>query len=123
MKLFGVMPSGGGCAQFLARILGPTRALEFILEAESWSPARALELGLVERLYPTDDLVGETQAFAGRIAARAGRVGINAAKRSILDAVSLPVYEGLEVDRVVHWDSMRRGGFLPGVEAFVEKFG
>jgi enoyl-CoA hydratase len=65
----------------------------------------------------------ELAAFARRIAARAGRIGINAAKRSILDAVSLPVYEGLEVDRLVHWDSMRRSGVLPGVEAFVEQYG
>jgi enoyl-CoA hydratase/carnithine racemase len=123
MKLFGVMPSGGGGAQFIARLMGPGRALEFILEAENCSPARALELGLVERLYPPETLMAETEAFARRIAARAGRIGINAAKRSIIDAVSLPVYEGLEVDRIVHWDSMRRGGFLPGVEAFVEQYG
>jgi enoyl-CoA hydratase len=123
MKLFGVMPSGGGGAQYIARLMGPARALDFILEAENCDPARALELGLVERIYPANDLFDETRAFAERIAARAGRVGVNAAKRSILDATSLPIYEGLEVDRIVHWDSMRRGGFLPGVAAFVKEFG
>jgi enoyl-CoA hydratase len=123
MKLFGVMPSGGGGAQFLARLMGPVRALEFILDAESCSPSRARELGLVQRLYAAEDLMPETEAFARRIAARAGRIGINAAKRSILDAVSLPVYEGLEVDRLVHWDSMRRGGFVPGIGAFIEQYG
>jgi enoyl-CoA hydratase/carnithine racemase len=123
MKLFGVMPSGGGGAQFIARLMGPARALEFILEAENCSPTRALELGLVERLYAPDELLPAAQEFSGRVAGRAGRIGINAAKRSILDAVALPVYEGLEVDRVVHWDSMRRGGFLPGVTAFVEQYG
>jgi enoyl-CoA hydratase/carnithine racemase len=123
MKLFGVMPSGGGGAQFIARLMGPARALEFILEAENVTPERARELGLVERLYAPDELLAETEAFARKVAARAGRVGIDAAKRSILDATTLPFYEGIEVDRVVHWDSMRRGGFLPGVEAFVKQFG
>jgi enoyl-CoA hydratase len=123
MKLFGVMPSGGGGAQFIARLMGPARALEFILEAESCSPARALELGLVERLYPPEELLAQTQAFAAQTAARAGRIGISAAKRSILEATSLPLYEALEIDREVHWDSMRRGGFLPGIEAFVEQYG
>jgi enoyl-CoA hydratase/carnithine racemase len=103
--------------------MGPGRALEFILEAENCSPARAFELGLVERLYIPEDLVSESEAFARRIAASAGRIGINAAKRSIMEAVSLPIYEGLEVDRVVHWDSMRRGGFLAGVEAFMKQYG
>ena len=123
MKLFGVMPSGGGGAQFIARLMGPARALNFILEAENVGPTRAMELGLVERLYAPEALLSETDAFAVRIAAQAGRIGIGAAKRSILDAETLPIYEALEVDRIVHWDSMRRGGFLPGVEAFVKQFG
>jgi enoyl-CoA hydratase/carnithine racemase len=123
MKLFGVLPSGGGGSQFIARLMGPARALDFLLEAENYSPTQALQSGLVERLYPADELVGAAQEFGARVAGRAGRIGINAAKRSILDGTSLPVYEGLELDRVVHWDSMRRGGFLPGVTAFVEQFG
>jgi enoyl-CoA hydratase/carnithine racemase len=123
MKLFGVLPSGGGGGQFLSRLLGPARALQFLFEAESVGPAAALRLGLVERVCPPGEMVQQAQAFGAKIAAKAGRVGVNAAKRSVLDAATLPVYEGLEVDRLVHWDSMRRGGFLPGVEAFVAEFG
>jgi len=123
MKLFGVLPSGGGGGQFLARLLGPARALQFVLEAESVGPAAALRLGLVERVCPASEIVQQAQAFGAKIAGKAGRIGINAAKRSLLDATTLPFYEGMEVDRLVHWDSMRRGGFRPGVEAFVTEFG
>jgi enoyl-CoA hydratase/carnithine racemase len=123
MKLFGVMPSGGGGTQYLTRLMGPSRALAFLLEAEQVSPARALELGIVERLLPADSLVEDAQAFAARLAGRAGRVGLNAAKRLTLDAASLPLPEALELDAEVHWDSMRRGGFVPGVDAFVARFG
>jgi enoyl-CoA hydratase len=123
MKLFGVLPSGGGGSQFIARLLGPGRALQFLLEAESVGPADALRLGLVERVCPPGELAALAQEFGARIAGKAGRIGVNAAKRSVLDATSLPVYEGLEADRLVHWDSMRRGGFLPGVEDFVTEFG
>ena len=123
MKLFGVLPSGGGGTQYLTRLAGPGRTLEFILEAEPCGPRRAVELGLVERVYPPEELIAETEAFAARIAARAGRIGVNAAKRSILDAATLPLYEALELDRAVHWDAMRRGGFLPGIDAFVARFG
>jgi enoyl-CoA hydratase len=123
MKLFGVLPSGGGGAQFISRLMGPARALDFLLEAESCSPARALQLGLVERLYPADQLVAEARAFGQRVAERAGRVGIGAAKRSVTEGATLPIYDGLDLDHVVHWDSMRRGGFLPGIAAFVDKHG
>jgi enoyl-CoA hydratase len=117
------MPSGGGGTQYLSRLMGPTRALAFLLEAEPCSPSRALELGLVERLVEPDALVSETQAFAARIADRAGRVGVNAAKRLTIDAATLPLGEALDFDAEVHWDSMRRGGFVPGIDAFVAQFG
>jgi enoyl-CoA hydratase/carnithine racemase len=123
MKLFGVLPSGGGGTQFLSRLMGPSRAFEFILESEPCSPQRALELGLVERIYPADALLAETEAFVGKMAQRAGRIGINAAKRAILDASDLTLADAMALDHAVHWDCMRRGGFLPGVRAFVEQFG
>jgi enoyl-CoA hydratase len=123
MKLFGVLPSGGGGGQFIAHLMGPARALQFLLDAESVNPEEALRLGLVERICPADELLSQAQAFGAKLAGKAGRIGINAAKRSVLDASTLPVYEGLEADQLVHWDSMRRGGFLPGVEAFVAEFG
>lgn len=122
MKLFGVLPSGAGGAQFIARLLGPAKALDFILRADNVSPHEALDMGLVERLYPAEELLSATIAFGQQLAGQAGRIGINAAKRSVLDASTLPVYDGLDVDRLVHWDAMRRGGFLPGVAAFVEQF-
>jgi len=123
MKLFGVMPSGGGGTQFLTRLMGPSRCLHFLLEAEPATPRAAERLGLVDRLVEPDRLLEETQAFAARVAQRAGRVGLGAAKRLALDGAELPLMEAIEVDRTVHWDSMRRGGFRPGVEAFMKRFG
>lgn len=123
MKLFGVLPSGGGGSQFLSRLMGPSTALAFILRAEPCSPREALQLGLVDRLFEPASLIEECQAFAGAVAGKAGRVGVNAAKRAILDGASLPLYEAMELDRSVHWDAMRRGGFLPGVADFVARFG
>lgn len=123
MRLFGVLPSGGGGTQYLSRLLGPAATLNFILEAEPCSPRVALQVGLVQRVYPPDELIHETEAFAARISARAGRFGIGAAKRAILTGVELPLHEALELDSAVHWDAMRRGGFIEGVEAFVAEFG
>lgn len=123
MDLFGAMPSGGGGAQFLARLLGPARALEFILEAKPVTPRQAHALGIVERLYKPEELVDLTEAFAGSVARKAGRIGVAAAKRAILGGSEVPLSEALELDRAVHWDAMRRGNFLTGAGSFVEKFG
>jgi enoyl-CoA hydratase/carnithine racemase len=123
MDLFGAMPSGGGGAQFMARLMGASRALEFIIEAKSVGPKRAHELGLVDRLYPTDEVIAQAQAFAEAAAKKAGPVGLAAAKRAILGGAELPLQEALEFDRSVHWDAMRRGGFRAGAAAFAKRFG
>lgn len=123
MKLFGVLPSGGGGGAMLARLLGPSRALDFVLEGESITPRRAFDLGLVERLYDAASLLPETQAFAKRVAERAGRIGVAAAKRDLHAAVTLPFEEAMALDREIHWDAMRRGNFTRGVTEFVARFG
>jgi enoyl-CoA hydratase len=123
MDLFGSMPSGGGGAQFIARLMGPSRALRFILDAKPIGPAAALEAGLVDDLFPAEELLERSRAFAAEVAAKAGRVGVAAAKRAILGGPELPLLEAMELDRSLHWDSMRRGNFIPGVADFVERYG
>lgn len=122
MELFGCLPSGGGGAQFLARILGPSRALEFILSAKPVSPARGFEIGLVDRLYPAGQASSQALEFAREVARKAGRTGVTCAKRAIFIAGELPLHSALPLDGVLHWDTMRRGNFLPGVEAFTKRY-
>lgn len=130
MDLFGCLPSGGGGAQFLARLLGPSRALEFILSAKPIGPARAFEIGLVERLCPAGQDSAPASApasagalaFAGQVAGKAGRIGVSCAKRAIFGAGELPLSAAMPLDGVLHWDTMRRGNFLAGVEAFTQRY-
>jgi enoyl-CoA hydratase/carnithine racemase len=64
----GLLPGGGG-AWFLPRIVGQARALELLWTAEFLDAAQALELGLVNHVYPDADLMEETRKLAARIAA------------------------------------------------------
>jgi enoyl-CoA hydratase/carnithine racemase len=123
MDLFGAVPTGGGGAQYLARLLGPTKALKFILDAKPVSPQIALAMGLVDQLHEPAALLAETQSYAAGIAHKAGRIGVAAAKRIILDGAELPLSDALQFERPVHWDAMRRGNFKTGVAAFIARFG
>jgi enoyl-CoA hydratase len=122
MELFGALPSGGGGVQYLTRLMQPSRALDFIVEAKPVSAREALGLGLVDRVYDEAELAGQAEAFAAEAARKAGRIGLAAAKRAVLGGAELPLYEALELDRAVHWDAVRRGNFVAGVDAFVEQF-
>ena len=123
MSLFGAMPSGGGGVQYLARLMGSSTALKFVLDAEPVGPEVALGLGLVDWLLPAESVLSDTVDWARGVASKAGPVGVAAAKRSIIGGAELPFYEAMEFDRALHWDAMRRGNFTEGVAAFVEKFG
>jgi len=122
MDLFGCLPSGGGGAQYLARLLGPSRALEFILTAKPISPARGAQIGLVDRLCPAGQAGPQALEFALEVAGKAGRIGVTCAKQAIFGAGELPLSAALPLDGALHWDTMRRGHFPTGVEAFAKRY-
>ena len=64
----GLLPGGGG-AYFLPRLVGRAQALELLWTADFIDGATALEIGLVNHVYPDDQLLAETLKLAKRIAA------------------------------------------------------
>ena len=64
----GLLPGGGG-AYFLPRLVGKARALELLWTADFLDAAGALEIGLVNHVYPDDQLMAEATKLATRIAA------------------------------------------------------
>lgn len=63
----GLAPGGGG-AYFLPRLIGKAQALELLWTADFIGADTALELGLVNHVYPDDELLAETLKLAKRIA-------------------------------------------------------
>jgi 2-(1,2-epoxy-1,2-dihydrophenyl)acetyl-CoA isomerase len=64
----GTSPDGGMTAM-LPRIVGLKHAAELMLLGDRFDARRALELGLVNRLVPTEKLAAEAAALAARLAA------------------------------------------------------
>jgi enoyl-CoA hydratase/carnithine racemase len=63
----GVLPESGGC-WYLPRLLGWAKAAEVAFLGDVLDAQRSLELGLVNRVVPHDDLMTETMAVARKIA-------------------------------------------------------
>ena len=63
----GFLPESGG-ARNLPKLVGVGRALDMILTGEIVDAAEALKIGLVEKVFPHDELLPQTLACAGRIA-------------------------------------------------------
>lgn len=77
----GIIPGFGG-TQRLARLVGPARALELITTGRQLKAEEALELGLVNHVYPAERLMQEAMAMA-RVIAGKGPVAVRLAKESI----------------------------------------
>lgn len=63
----GIPPTFGG-TQRLPRLAGRKRALELLLTGDTFGPARALELGLVNLVVPHDQLIEAATTLAHRTA-------------------------------------------------------
>ena len=77
----GITPGFGG-TQRLPRTVGVSKAMELILTAKMIKADEALEIGLVDRVYPPEQLMEEAIALANTIAANAP-VAVRNAKAAI----------------------------------------
>ncbi|MRV73735.1 enoyl-CoA hydratase/isomerase family protein [Duganella sp. FT92W] len=95
--LLGIPPGGGG-TQRLTRLVGAHRALMMMLEGRPASPARALEIGLVDEVVAPDRLIERALELAQYLGARP-RDAIRAIKRAVYVGGSMSLEDGLHVER------------------------
>jgi enoyl-CoA hydratase len=92
----GIPPTFGG-TQRLPRLAGRKRALELLLTGDPFSPQRALELGLINKVVPHEELIPAAFALAGRIlrhsSLAAARI-ITAVTRGLNTSIA----EGLQIE-------------------------
>jgi enoyl-CoA hydratase/carnithine racemase len=110
-----------GIAWTLTRIVGQERAFDLLLSGRTFDAAEALDLGLVSRVVPRDEVLGAAQAYARDLALhcspRAMAViasQVRHAQESTFDDALQASYE--HVDRFIGSADLREG-----VASFVER--
>ncbi len=63
----GIIPGGGATAR-LPRIIGRSWGMEMLLMGENITAEKALQIGLITRLVPEEDLIGELTIMANKLA-------------------------------------------------------
>lgn len=117
--LLGLIPGAGG-TQRLPRLVGYQRAKEIIFTGRHLGAEEAHDLGLADKVLPAAQLLEAALADAGRWAA-GPTVAFGAAKKSLNDALRLPLSDGLIAEVEAFRKCFQTADAREGVAAFVEK--
>jgi len=107
----------GGMTYFLPRVVGPSRALELLLEDPNMTAQDALAERLVAEVVPADELAGRAREKAERLAAKAPYY-VKMAKRLCGVSIENSITEHLQLERHGIADSMATEDLRNAVTAF-----
>jgi len=93
----GIIPAAGG-TQTVPRAVGRGRALEMLLTNRWVNSSEALQIGLVNRVVPKDQLLLTAEGMASRIATLDPLV-IRAVKQAVSRGLDLPMTQALELEK------------------------
>jgi enoyl-CoA hydratase/carnithine racemase len=115
----GIIPGAGG-TQRLTRALGPSRALEMMLEGRVLTPREAEAVGLVHRVVEPGALGAVADDTAQRLARRAPAT-VAAIKRAVYEGASRSLGDGLHIERAGFMSVSSRPAALRAMRAYVEE--
>lgn len=115
----GLAPDSG-TSFWLPRLIGFGRASEMALTNELIDAERALQFGLVNRVFKADELMSRTMEFAMQLAQAPTR-GIGLTKRALNRASTVDLAEALEYEALLQEIAGHSEDHLEGVRAFAEK--
>lgn len=117
--LLGIIPGAGG-TQRLPRLIGSSKAKELIFTGKMVDAARALEIGLADRVYPDDQVFDKAVEAAARYA-KGPLVALKAAKVSIDRGLEVDINSGLAIERGSFATLFSTEDVKIGVASFFEK--
>lgn len=115
----GVIPGIGG-TQRLAQRVGIAKARELIYTGDMVDAEKAREMGLVNEVFPAEELLAKTQQVAEKIA-RKGPLAISQAKRTMLRGVLPELTAGNELEAQAFAMLFGTADQKEGMRAFMEK--
>ena len=115
----GLVPDFGG-TWLLPRLVGPGRAAELFMTADTLNAEEAQRMGIVDHVVPHDSLAQETAAMAARFAA-APPLAVRAIKQILHGSHVEEVRRALEEEEKFQAECFRSEDCAEGLSAFFEK--
>jgi enoyl-CoA hydratase/carnithine racemase len=115
----GIIPGYGG-TQRLPRLIGRTKALEFLLLGTQIPAQECLALGLVNRLCKEGETVAEGKALARQLARRAPLASA-AIIKAVDEGLEAPMARSIDVEIDAFMPTLRSEDAAEGIQAFFAK--
>lgn len=115
----GLMPDGGGTF-WLPRLIGLARAMEMMLTGDAVGAPRALEIGLITRMFPPSSLGEEARRLAHQLA-KGPPVAYAEIKHAVREGFGGTAENALRLERAGQLRCLHSSDFLEGVAAWTDK--
>lgn len=115
----GVMPGAGG-TQRLTKLVGKTKAMEWVITSKRVTAAEAERNGIVNYVVQNEIVLEEAMRLANKIAAQPP-IAARLIKESVHKAVDYSLYEGMQFERKNFYLLFSSEDQKEGMASFVEK--
>ncbi len=115
----GITPGFGG-TQRLARIVGTGKAKEMIYGARNIKAEEAYRIGLVNNVYPLDELMPAAKKLAATIA-RNAPIAVRACKRAVNEGLQVDMDQAIVIEEKLFGSCFESHDQKEGMAAFLEK--
>ncbi|HEX6351327.1 MAG TPA: enoyl-CoA hydratase [Candidatus Dormibacteraeota bacterium] len=110
-----------GSSWLLPRLVGTARALDILLSARVFLAEEALEMGLVNRVVPGDQVLGAATAYARDLAANCPPGSMAVIKRQVYGHASTDLQTAVRESIKLMEESLETEDFKEGVASYVEQ--
>ncbi len=115
----GITPGFGG-TQRLARLVSPGMAKQLIYTARNIKADEAYRIGLVNAVYPQEELMAQAEKMAAGIAKNAP-IAVRNCKKAINDGLDVAMDDALVIEEKLFGDCFETHDQVEGMTAFLEK--
>jgi enoyl-CoA hydratase len=115
----GITPGFGG-TQRLARLVGPGMAKQMIFTGQNIKADEAYRIGLVNAVYPQNELLNEAKKLALTIA-KNGAHAVKNSKKAINDGLQLDIDKAIKIEEKLFGDCFQSSEQVDRMKKFLEK--
>jgi enoyl-CoA hydratase len=112
--------AGFGGTQRLSRLVGKGHALEILLSGKMISASEAESIGLINKVFPSDDLFEEVMDLAKKISQNAP-ISVKHTIKLVNNGLDSSLNEGLDLESKAFGDIFSTDDQKEGITAFIEK--